>query len=100
MIKFTQPKLNIKWIDKENSQFQLKELLVSEDYKYQIIYPNQFKILERSLEKSKFNSDELKTCYQNEYNAICNLDTYHYYHDILSQKLISLAEKNPTFKEA
>lgn len=42
----------------------------------------------------------LKLVIKNEYNAICNLDTYHYYHDILSQKLISLAEKNPTFKEA
>ncbi|OCG27300.1 hypothetical protein A9G11_12865 [Gilliamella sp. wkB108] len=86
-------------IDKENSQFQLKELLVGEGYKYQIIYPNQFKMLKGSLEASRFNIDELKTCYQNEHNTICSLDSYRYYHDILSQKLVSLAEKNPTVNE-
>ncbi|WP_176701234.1 hypothetical protein, partial [Gilliamella sp. wkB108] len=49
---------------------------------------------------SVFKTDKLKTCYQNEYSStMCILDSYRYYHDILSQKLVSLAEKNPTVNE-
>ncbi|WP_176701213.1 hypothetical protein, partial [Gilliamella sp. wkB108] len=86
-------------IDKENLQFKLKKLLIDGSYQYQIIYPDQFKVLNQS-SSSVFKTDKLKTCYQNEYSStMCILDSYRYYHDILSQKLVSLAEKNPTVNE-
>ncbi|WP_176701290.1 hypothetical protein, partial [Gilliamella sp. wkB108] len=86
-------------IDKENLQFKLKKLLINDSYQYQIIYPDQFKVLNQS-SSSVFKTDKLKTCYQNEYSStMCILDSYRYYHDILSQKLVSLAEKNPTVNE-
>lgn len=87
-------------IDEKDLQFQLKELLIDEGYKYQITYPDQFKILEGSLETSKFQINKLKTCYQEEYSTGCSIDSYRYYHDILSQKTISLKDKKTNLNES
>lgn len=86
-------------IDKENLQFKLKKLLIDDSYQYQIIYPDQFEVLNQS-SSSVFKTDKLKTCYQDKYNIRCNFDSYRYYHDILLQKLSSLSEKNPDTQES
>jgi hypothetical protein len=86
-------------IDKENLQFKLKKLLIDDSYQYQIIYPDQFKVLNQS-SSSVFKTDKLKTCYQDKYNIRCNFDSYRYYHDILLQKLSSLPEKKPDTQES
>ncbi|OCG54568.1 hypothetical protein A9G36_08080 [Gilliamella sp. Choc6-1] len=87
-------------IDEKDLQFQLKELLIDEGYKYQIIYPYKFEILEGTLEKSKYNIDKLKTCYQEKYSTNCSIDSYRYYHNLLSQKIISLKNKKTNFNES
>lgn len=66
-------------IDKKSLQFQLKALLIDEGYKYQI--------------------NKLKTCYREEYSTSCSIESYRYYHNILSQKLNFLKTKNPHAKE-
>lgn len=86
-------------IDKKNSQFQLKALSIDEGYKYQIIYPDQFKILEGSPQTSKYQINKLKTCYQEEYSTSCSIESYRYYHNILFQKLNFLKTKNPQVNE-
>lgn len=86
-------------IDKESLQFQLKALSIDEGYKYQIIYPDQFKILEGSLETSKYQINKLKTCYQEEYTTSCSIESYRYYHNILFEKLNFLKTKNPHANE-
>jgi hypothetical protein len=87
-------------INKENLRLQLKGLLIDEGYKYQIIYPYKFEILEGTLEKSKYNIDKLKTCYQEKYSTNCSIDSYRYYHNLLSQKVISLKDKKTNFNES
>jgi hypothetical protein len=87
-------------IDKKDLQFQLKELLIDEGYKYQIIYPYKFEILEGALEKSKYNIDKLKTCYREQFSTNCSIDSYRYYHNLLSQKVISLKDKKTNFNES
>ncbi|WP_176701614.1 MULTISPECIES: hypothetical protein, partial [unclassified Gilliamella] len=81
-------------IDKENLQFKLKEFLFDDGYKYRIIYPDQFEVLDKS-GPSNFETDKLRTCYQDEYNTTCNIESYNYYHDLLVKKLALLqAKKN------
>ncbi|OCG16186.1 hypothetical protein A9G24_04985 [Gilliamella sp. App6-5] len=87
-------------IDKKDLQFQLKELLIDEGYKYQIIYPYKFEILEGALEKSKYDIDKLKTCYREQFSTNCSIDSYRYYHNLLSQKVISLKDKKTNFNES
>ncbi|MCX8641307.1 MULTISPECIES: hypothetical protein [unclassified Gilliamella] len=86
-------------IDKKNLQFQLKALSIDEGYKYQITYPDQFKILEGSPQTSKYQINKLKTCYQEEYSTSCSIESYRYYHNILFQKLSFLETKNPQVNE-
>lgn len=86
-------------IDKKSLQFQLKALLIDEGYKYQIIYPDQFKILEGSLETSKYQINKLKNCYQEEYSTSCSIESYRYYHNILFQKINFLKSNNPDANE-
>ncbi|TEA27808.1 hypothetical protein [Candidatus Schmidhempelia bombi] len=80
-------------IDKENLRFRLKALFVNEDrYQYRIIYPDQFDILTQS-QSPIFETEKLKSCYQDEYNTTCNVESYNYYHDLLVKKL-TLLQKN------
>ncbi|WP_141673695.1 MULTISPECIES: hypothetical protein, partial [unclassified Gilliamella] len=79
-------------IDKENLQFKLKEFLFDDGYKYRIIYPDQFEVLDKS-GPSNFETDKLRTCYQDEYNTTCNIESYNYYHDLLVKKLALLQAK-------
>ena len=87
-------------IDKENFHFNLIDLLIDEGYKYEIIYPDHFRILEGSLEESNYEIDKLKTCYQKEYSTSCSIDSYRFYHNLLSQKIEMLKEKNINNKQS
>jgi hypothetical protein len=86
-------------IDKENLQFKLKEFLFDDGYKYRIIYPDQFEVPDKS-EPSNFETDKLRTCYQDEYNTTCNIESYNYYHDLLVKKLALLQAKENEPKDS
>ena len=87
-------------IDKKNYHFNLIDLLIDDGYKYEIIYPDHFRILEGSLKETPYEIDKVKTCYQKEYSTRCSIDSYRFYHNILSEKIKMLKEKNTNSKES
>ena len=87
-------------IDKKNYHFNLIDLLIDDGYKYEIIYPDHFRILEGSLKETPYEIDKVKTCYQKEYSTRCSIDSYRFYHNILSEKIKILKEKNTNSKES
>ena len=87
-------------IDKKNFHFNLIDLLIDDGYKYEIIYPDHFRILEGSLKETPYEIDKVKTCYQKEYSTRCSIDSYRFYHNILSEKIEMLKEKDTNNKES
>ena len=87
-------------IDKKNFHFNLIDLLIDDGYKYEIIYPDHFRILEGSLKETPYEIDKVKTCYQKEYTTGCSIDSYRFYHNILSEKIEMLKEKDTNNKES
>ena len=87
-------------IDKKNYHFNLIDLLIDDGYKYEIIYPDHFRILEGSLKETPYEIDKVKTCYQKEYTTGCSIDSYRFYHNILSEKIEMLKEKDTNNKES
>ena len=87
-------------IDKKNYHFNLIDLLIDDGYKYEIIYPDHFRILEGSLKETPYEIDKVKTCYQKEYSTRCSIDSYRFYHNILSEKIKMLKEKDTNNKES
>ncbi|ORF22004.1 hypothetical protein, partial [Snodgrassella alvi] len=87
-------------IDKKNFHFNLIDLQIDDGYKYEIIYPDHFRILEGSLKETPYEIDKVKTCYQKEYTTGCSIDSYRFYHNILSEKIEMLKEKNTNSKES